>query len=52
MNQSCDAVYRFGGLARVAVAVTGGTALWRAIAAPSIVTRRAFATLVGATPEG
>lgn len=52
MNQRCDAVYRFEGVAKVAVAVAGGSALWSAIAAPSIATRRAFATLVGATPEG
>ncbi|GAA4563562.1 hypothetical protein GCM10023176_07700 [Micromonospora coerulea] len=35
--------------AKFAVAVTGGAALWSAIAAPSIATWRAFATLVGAT---
>lgn len=52
MNQSCEAVYRFEGPAKVALAVTGGTALWSAIAAPSSSTRKAFATLVGATPEG
>jgi hypothetical protein len=52
MNQSCDAVYRFEGSAKVAVAVTGGTALWSAIAVPSSATRSVYATLVGATPEG
>ncbi|WP_154937110.1 hypothetical protein [Micromonospora palomenae] len=52
MNQNCDAVYRFEGSAKVAVAVQGGAALWSAIAAPSIATRRAFASLVGATLEG
>lgn len=50
MNQRCDAVYRFGGPAMVAVAVTGSTALWSAIAAPSTALRDTFATLIGATP--
>jgi hypothetical protein len=52
MNQSCDAVHRFEGPAKVAVAVTGDTARWSAIAAPSIATRGALAMLLGATPEG
>jgi hypothetical protein len=52
MNQSCDAVYRFGGTAKVAVAVAGSTALWSAIAAPSAATRAALARTVGATPDG
>lgn len=51
-NQGCDAVYRFGGAAKVAVAVTARTALWSAIAAPSAVMRDALATLIGATPDG
>ncbi|MBF9134983.1 SMI1/KNR4 family protein [Plantactinospora sp. S1510] len=50
MNQGCDAVYRFSGPAKVAVAVTGSTALWSAIAAPSTARRDALATLIGATP--
>jgi hypothetical protein len=52
MNQGCDAVYRFGGTAKVAIAATGSTALWSAIAAPSAALRDAFGTLIGATPDG
>ncbi|MFF5234961.1 hypothetical protein [Dactylosporangium sp. NPDC000521] len=48
MNQGCDAVYRFGGQARVAVAVVGGTAVWSAVAAADDGVRRALAGLVGA----
>lgn len=50
MNQRCEAVYRFGGAARVAVAVEGGTALWSAIAAPTAAMRDVLAGLVGAVP--
>ncbi|WP_327010835.1 hypothetical protein OHA72_28375 [Dactylosporangium sp. NBC_01737] len=52
MNQSCDAVHRFGGPARVAVAVAGGTALWSAVAAASPGVRDAFAALIGAGSGG
>jgi hypothetical protein len=51
MNQGCDAVYRFGGAAKVAVAVAGSTALWSAIVAPSPAMRDTFARLIGATPD-
>ena len=51
MNQSCDAVYRFNGPALIALAVSGTTALWSAIAASSPVTREAFVRLIGAAPE-
>jgi hypothetical protein len=51
MNQDCDTVYRFDGPAKVAVAVTGGTALWSVIAAPGIATRDTLATLIGATTQ-
>lgn len=47
MNQSCDAVYRFGGEAEVALAVVGDTAVWSAIHAPSPALRRQLADLVG-----
>ncbi|MGI5184405.1 hypothetical protein ACQEVZ_49945 [Dactylosporangium sp. CA-152071] len=48
MNQECDAVHRFEGEAKVAVAVTGGTAVWSAVAAPDAGLRRALAELIGA----
>jgi hypothetical protein len=53
MNQGCDTVYRFEGPAKVAVAVTvtGSTALWSAVAAPSAATRETFAALIGATTD-
>jgi hypothetical protein len=48
LNQGCDAVYRFGGGAKVAVAVAGTTAVWSAIAAPSAAVRDDIAALIGA----
>lgn len=51
MNQGCDAVHRFGGAARVAVAVDGGVALWSAIAGPLSAMRDTFARLIGVTRQ-
>jgi hypothetical protein len=50
VNQGCDAVYRFGGTARVAIAVRADTAVWTAIAAPGRPSGHALAQLVGANP--
>lgn len=50
MNQGCDAVYRFGGAARVAIAVSAQTAVWTAIAGPDLPTGHALAHLIGANP--
>lgn len=47
LNQSCDAVYRFGGEAEVALAVVGDTAVWSAIHAPAPALRRHLADIVG-----
>jgi hypothetical protein len=49
MNQGCDAVYRFEGAARVGLAISGDTALWSAISAPSPGVRESVARIVGAS---
>ncbi|GGN35559.1 hypothetical protein FHR83_006200 [Actinoplanes campanulatus] len=48
LNQGCDATYRFEGDARVAVAVSGGVAVWSVVAARSPEVREHFARMVGA----
>ena len=46
-NQGCDAVYRFHGEARVAVASAGGTALWTVTSAPDPTLRTVIAEMLG-----
>ncbi|GAA0451070.1 hypothetical protein Aca07nite_55440 [Actinoplanes capillaceus] len=48
LNQGCDVTYRFEGDARVAVAVSGGVAVWSVVAAESPEVREHFARMVGA----
>ncbi|MEV0899474.1 hypothetical protein [Actinoplanes sp. NPDC049802] len=48
LNQPCDVTYRFEGEARVAVAVSGGVALWSVVSAGSEQVRENFARMVGA----
>lgn len=48
-NQGCDAVYRFDGAARVALAVSGETAVWSAVATPSPPLRTSIVELIGAS---
>jgi hypothetical protein len=48
-NQGCDAVYRFEGAARVGLAISGRSALWSAISAPSPAVRDSIASIVGAS---
>lgn len=48
-NQGCDAVYRFDGAARVALAVSGEMAVWSAVATPSPPLRSSLVELIGAS---
>jgi hypothetical protein len=49
INQGCDAVYRFDGDARVALAVQADTALWSVAAAPSPALAATIASVLGAS---
>ncbi|MBU2666016.1 SMI1/KNR4 family protein [Actinoplanes bogorensis] len=46
-NQSCDAIYRFDGVAQVAVAVVGATAVWSVVVAPSPAEVEELSAIIG-----